>query len=80
MDQELVRTNCFSFVGTIELMVEENLDFDFVVLANDSLTWTHQIPRRLSRLDLEHYRDVALVNQFDIRLWPFTFLRSETYV
>ena len=80
LNQEFVATNCFSFIGTIKLMVEENLDFDFVVLADDSLTRAHQIPRRLSRLDLEHYRDVPLVNQLDIRLRPFTFLRSESNV
>lgn len=41
LDQEFVGTNRFSFIGTIKLMVKENLDFDFVVLADDSLTWAH---------------------------------------
>ena len=41
LDQEFISSYRISFVGTIELMVEENLDFDFVVLADDSLTWAH---------------------------------------
>ena len=41
LDQEFVGANRFSFIGTIKLMVKENLDFDFVVLADDSLTWAH---------------------------------------
>ena len=80
MNQEFVSINCFSFIRAVKLVVEENLDFDLVVLADDSLTRAHQIPRRLSRLDLEHDGNVALVDEFDICLRPFTFLRSETYV
>ena len=41
LNQEFVATNRFSFIGTIKLMVEENLDCDFVVLADDSLTRAH---------------------------------------
>ena len=41
LDQEFVLTNCFSFIRTVKLMVEENLYLDLVVLADDSLTWAH---------------------------------------
>ena len=50
---------------TIELVSEEDLYFQFVVVADDTLTWSDEEASRRSRLDLEHDRDVALVDNPD---------------
>ena len=46
------------------------MDLNFVLLANDSLARTHEEAHGLGRLDFEHDRHVALVNQLDRRLGP----------
>ena len=56
---------------TIELICKENLYFQLVVVANDTLTWPDEEAGRRSGLDLEHDRDVALVDYPDRRLRTF---------
>ena len=53
------------------------MHLDFVLVSNHALAWTHQVPVRLSRLDLEHDWNVALVDQLDRGRGSITLSRPE---
>ena len=53
------------------------MHLDLVVLSNDALARSHQIPRGLGCLYLEHDWNVALVDQFDRALRSITLSRPE---
>ena len=47
----------------IKLLNEKDLNLYLVVLSDDSLTGSHEVARRLRRLDLEHDLNVSLVDK-----------------
>ena len=64
----------------IKLISEQDLDFELVVMADDSLTWSNEETSWRRRLYLEHYRNISLINDLQRRFRSLLASWLEAYV
>ena len=64
----------------VKFVCEEDLDLDLIVAANNTLAGPNEVAGGLSCLDLEHDRDLALVDELDRGLRSLTPIRTERNV